>query len=78
MSNTKSQLTVFFIGSACYNIPLDATNRKKFQRLSQIGEIHVLAMIGGGRRLHQWRECGCQFVGVPLSLPRWRRKVIEL
>ena len=75
MPNSQSQLIVFFIGSAGYNIPLDATNRKKFQRLSQIGEIHVLAIIGDGRRLYRWCECGCQFVGVPLSLPRWRRNL---
>ncbi|MBC8232390.1 glycosyltransferase, partial [bacterium] len=71
----KSKLTVLFIGSAGNSIPLNATQRKKFQRLSNIGKIHVLAMIGDGRHLHRWRECGCQFVGVPLSLPRWRRNL---
>ena len=71
----KDRLTILFIGSVSFQIPLDATNRKKFQRLSQIGGIHVLAMICDSRHLHRWRECGCQFVGVPLSLPGWRRNL---
>ena len=35
----------------------------------------MLAMICDSRHLHRWRECGCQFVGVPLSLPGWRRNL---
>ena len=69
----NDEITVPFVGNAGYKIPLDATSKKKFQYLSKICDIHVLAMIRDGKSLRKWQECGCEFVGIPQSLPRWQR-----
>ena len=69
----NDEITVLFVGNAIYKIPLDATSKKKFQYLSKICDIHVFALVKDGKRLRKWQECGCEFIGIPRSLPRWQR-----